>query len=256
MNPEGKFTNNVIVFVCLGDRDFNAELLELALVSLRKKSCYKDNIVVFTDFNRKLKDEDDLRITRVIVDKKVTEDPKNFRIHMNRFYDFSRHKKIIYLDFDILVLKNVNRAFSNIRGDDIYFTYAPVYPWESSSFMAGGYINDYRDTEIVMGSTTGICSGIFGIRTHVLDNLLDIWQQKLRETPTDNDQHALNEVIVKGLVSGTPFPNEWVSYPYQVKQDSDDLRVFSKPRDYIFYHFNPISNSVKFGMMTDYLEQK
>ena len=248
-------SDNAIVFVCLNDRDQNADLLELAITSLRRKSGYKDDIVVFTDFDRKLRNEDALRITRVLVEKGVSSDPKNFRIYMNRFYDFDRHKKIIYLDFDILVLKNVNRVFSYIRGEEIYFTYAPVYSWTDSAFMAGSYIDQCRDSEIVMASPTGICSGIFGMRTKSLDKLLDIWQQRLQAIPTDNDQHALNELIVKGMVKGIALPNEWVSYPYQVRKDSDDRRVFNKPRNFIFYHFNPISNSVKFRMMSDYLER-
>ena len=255
MNTERKYTNNVIVLVCMHDRDNNAELLELALVSLRKKSRYKDDIVVFTDFDRKLKDEDELAITRVVVEPGVTEDPRNFRIYMNRFYDFSRHKKLVYMDFDILVLKNVNRAFSYMRTDDVYFTYAPVFPWKNEAFMAGSYIDDYLGKDIVKGSVTGICSGIFGLRTQGLDELLDHWQRVLQSTDTDNDQHALNEVLVKDMVGSQPFPNEWVAYPFQVRQDSDDRRVFGKKRDFIFYHFNPTNNLVKLEMMTDYLEK-
>ena len=255
MNADRKFTNNVIALVCMHDRDNNAELLELALASLRRKSRYKDDIIVFTDFDRKLKDEDELAITRVVVEPGITEDPRNFRIYMNRFYDFSRHKKLIYMDFDILVLKNVNRAFSHMRADDVYFTYAPVFPWKNEAFMAGSYINGYLDKDIVKGSVTGICSGIFGLRTQGLENLLDHWQQVLQSTPTDNDQHALNEVLIKGMVGGQPFPNEWVAYPFQVRQDSDDRRVFGKKKDFIFYHFNPTNNSVKLRMMTDYLER-
>lgn len=252
MSQGNKYTNNAIVLVCMQDRDNNADLLELALLSLRNKSKYKDNIVVFTDFERKLNKENELSITRVLVDANVTRDPRNFRIHMNRFYDFSKHKKIIYMDFDILVLKNVNRVFSYIRSDDVYFTYAPVFPWENTAFMAGGYIEDFRDCEIVKGSVTGICSGIFGIKSQGLDNFLKLWQIMLQSTPTDNDQHALNEVIVKGMVGGKPFPNEWVAYPFQVRQDSDDRRSFAKNKDFIFYHFNPTSNQVKLGMMVDY----
>lgn len=255
MNMERKYTNNVIVLVCMHDRDNNAELLELALVSLRRKSRYKDDIVVFTDFDRKLKDEDELGITRVIVEPGVTEDPRNFRIHMNRFYDFSRHKKLVYMDFDILVLKNVNRVFSYIRTNDVYFTYAPVFPWKNEAFMTGSYIDGYLDKDIVKGSATGICSGIFGLRTQGLDNLLDHWQRVLQLTPTDNDQHALNEVLIKDMVGSQPFPNEWVAYPFQVRQDSDDRRVFGKPKDFVFYHFNPTNNLEKLRMMTDYLEK-
>ena len=74
--PSGiKPTNNAIVFVCMHDQNYNADLLELALVSLRQKSRYKDSIVVFTNFKRKFKDEDSLNITRVVVDEHVTKDP-------------------------------------------------------------------------------------------------------------------------------------------------------------------------------------
>lgn len=158
---------------------------------------------------------------------------------MNRFYDFGRHKKIIYLDFDILVLRNVNRVFSYIRGEEVYFTYAPVFSWAHPEFIAGDYIDRYRDSEIVMGSPTGICSGIFGIRTKALDKLLGSWQQMLQATPTDNDQHALNELIVKGMVKGIALPNEWLSYPYQVRQDSDDRRIFKKAQGLYLLSLQP-----------------
>jgi hypothetical protein len=255
MSPGKTCTDNVTVFVCLHDTNQNADLLELAITSLRRKGGYKDDIVVFTDFDRRLRNEEGMRITRVLVGESVTRDPRNFRVHMNRFYDFSNHRKILYLDFDILVLKNVNRVFSYIRGDEVYFTYAPVYSWKEPAFMAGGYIEQYRDSEVVGGSPTGICSGIFGIRARALDDLLDSWQQTLQATATGNDQHALNELIVRGRVKGIALPNEWVSYPYQVRQQSDDRRVFTKPRDYIFYHFNPTSNQIKYRMMSDYLQR-
>lgn len=255
MKPGRTSTNNAVVLVCIHDRNYNADLLELAVISLRKKSRYRDDIVVFTDFDRKLKNEEELAITRVVVDAGVTRDPRNFRIYMNRFYDFSRHKKIIYMDFDILVLKNVNRVFSFIRSDDIYFTYAPVFPWKHTAFMAGSYIDSYLDRDIVKGSVTGICSGIFGLRTKGLDALLDQWRHVLELTPTDNDQHALNELLIKGMVDSQPFPNEWVAYPFQVRRDQDDRRAFKKDKDFIFYHFNPTSNNVKLMMMTEYLEK-
>lgn len=253
MNPKEKKSNNVIVLVCMHDSDNNADLLELALVSLRRKSRYKDDIVVFTDFDRKLKNEEELAITRVVVEPGVTKDPRNFRIHMNRFYDFGRHKKLIYMDFDILVLKNVNRVFSYMRTTDLYFTYAPVFPWTNAAFMAGHYIDGYLHRDIVTASVTGICSGIFGLRTQGLDELLENWQQVLQSTPTDNDQHALNEVLIKGMVGSQPFPNEWVAYPFQVRQESDDRRVFANNKDFIFYHFNPTNNLEKLRMMTEYL---
>jgi hypothetical protein len=237
------------------DQNYNADLLELALVSLRQKSRYKDSIVVFTNFKRKFKDEDSLNITRVVVDEHVTKDPRNFRIYMNQFYDFSQHKKIIYLDFDILVLKNVNRAFSHIRGDEIYYTYAPVFPWTDNAFMTKGYIESYRNSNAVKGSTTGICSGVFGIRTKNLDGLLSLWRKTLEATPSDNDQHALNELIIKDTIQASPYPNEWIAYPFQVKQDSDDNRIFTGNKDFIFYHFNPTNNQTKLQMMTEYLEK-
>jgi hypothetical protein len=140
-----------------------------------------------------------------------------------------------------------------MRGDEVHFTYAPVYGWKDAAFMAGSYVEQYRDSAAVAGSPTGICSGIFGIRTRALDGLLDVWQKTLQATPTDNDQHALNELVVRQRVKGVAFPNEWVAYPCQVRQESDDRRIFNRPRDFIFYHFNPVSNEVKFRMMTEYL---
>ncbi len=246
----------VVVLVCLQDTNFNAELLELALYSLRKRASYRGDIVVFSDFTRKLRGEDSLDIIRVHVDQYPSQDPRNFRIYMDDYYDFSVHRKLIYIDFDILVLKNMNRAFNAIRGDAIYYTYAPVFPWDSEAFMAGAYIDQYRNTPIVKNSLTGICSGIFGVQTAMLGELLETWRKVLKQTPTDNDQHALNEVIVRGMVKAQPFPNEWVAYPVQVRREADDNRVFSRKKDYIFYHFNPVDNRVKYQMMNEYMTSR
>ena len=244
---------NAIVLVCLTDSNYNAELLELSLISIRKKARFKGDIIVFTDFTRPLNGEEDYAITRVHIDKLPSEDPRNFRIYMNEYYDFSKHKKIIYIDFDILVMSNINRVFDQIKTDAIYFTYAPYFEWHDDAFTAGSYIDDYRNTTIVKNSITGICSGIFGIRTHMLDNLLKIWRKVLEDTPTDNDQHALNEVIVKGMFKAISYPNEWVSYPLQIRNESDDRRVFKKNKHFIFYHYNPYSNETKFQEMSRHL---
>lgn len=250
-----KKSMNAVVLVCLTDRNHNAELLELSLRSLREKARFKGDIIVFTDFTRKLDNEDALQITRVIIERSPSEDPKNFRIYMNEYYDFSKHTKIIYIDFDILVMKNINKAFDQIKTDAIYFTYAPFLEWHTEAFMAGSYIDQYRDTKIVKGSVTGICSGIFGIRTHILDDLLSLWRKVLETTPTNNDQHALNELIVKERFKAIAYPNEWVSYPLQVKQDGDDKRIMNKKGNYIFYHYNPYQNEVKIKAMTEHMNR-
>jgi hypothetical protein len=243
----------IVVLVCLQDTNFNAELLELALHSLRQCASYRGDIVVFTDFTRKLRGEEALDITRIHVDRYPSEDPRNFRIYMDDYYDFSVHKKLIYIDFDILVLKNINKAFNFIKDNAVYYTYAPVFPWISEAFNAGSYIEQYKNTPVVTSSITGICSGIFGVPTSMLTELLKVWREVLGRTPSNNDQHALNEVIVKGMVKARPFPNEWVSYPVQVRNESDDRRVFAKKKDYIFYHFNPVENRVKNQMMNEYM---
>jgi len=240
-----------VVVLCLQDTNFNAELLELALHSLRQCASYRGDIVVFTDFTRKLRGEDTLGITRIYVDRYPSEDPRNFRIYMEDYYDFSVHKKLIYIDFDILVLKNINRAFNYIKDNAVYYTYAPVFPWVGEAFMAGGYIDQYKHTAVVRGSITGICSGIFGVPTSMLGELLKVWREVLQRTPTNNDQHALNEVIIKGMIKAYPYPNEWVSYPVQVRRESDDKRVFARKKDYVFYHFNPVENRIKYQMMNE-----
>lgn len=243
----------VVVLVCLQDRNFNAELLELALHSLRYRGSYRGDIVVFTDFARPLRGEDELDITRVHVDHYPSEDPRNFRIYMDQYYDFSVHRKLIYMDFDILVMKNINKAFNAIREKAVYFTYAPVFPWAHEAFMAGDYVSEYRDSAIVKGSVTGICSGIVGLPVELLGNLLKVWREVLERTPSDNDQHALNEVLVKGMINARAFQNEWVAYPVQVRQDTDDRRAFSARKEPIFLHFNPVDNAVKFQMMSQYM---
>jgi len=247
--------DNAIVLVCLSDTNYNAELLELSLQSIRENSRFKGNIIVFTDFKRELKNEENLQITRVHIDNLPSEDPRNFRIFMNGYYDFSKHKKIIYIDFDILVMKNISKVFDEIKSDAIYFTYAPYFEWHTEAFMAGSYINDYKNTPIVKASITGICSGIFGIRAHNLDKLLKIWRKTLEQTETDNDQHALNEVIVKKLFKATAYPNEWTNYPLQIRNESDDRRVFNKKKRFIFHHYNPYTNDIKFQQMTKHMEE-
>jgi hypothetical protein len=247
-------SNHVIVLVCLRDVNLNAELLQLSLLSLRRKAGYKGDIVVFTDFSRRLRDEEDLLIRRVHVDRYPSEDPRNFRIYMDEYYDFSRHRKLIYMDFDVLAMKNINRAFGYIRDSAVYFTYAPVFKWSDSAFMAGAYIDQYRETSVVKGSVTGICSGIFGVKTSTLPGFLRLWREVLARTPTDNDQHALNEMIVRGMIEGHAYPNEWISYPVQVRNEVNDCRVFQGRIDPLFCHFNPTDNQTKYQMMLHYMK--
>lgn len=241
---------HVVVLVCLQDTNYNAELLELALHSLRRCAQYEGDIVVFTDFARELKGEKALRLNRVQITDYPSDDPRNFRIFMDKYHDFRPYKKIIYMDFDILVMKNINKAFNFIKDDSVYFTYAPVFPWENEAFMAGAYLNQYKHSAIVKNSPTGICSGIFGLRSTVLGNLLSQWRTVLQRTATNNDQHALNELLVKEMLRARAFPSEWVSYPVQVRSQSDDKRRFLKKRDFIFHHFNPTDNRTKYQMMS------
>ena len=93
---------NAVILVCLGDKNHNADLLQLAIRSLRDKACFDGTIIVFTDFDRKLQNEDRYKINRITINNTKVSDPRNFRIYMDEFYDFSAHEKLIYIDFDTL----------------------------------------------------------------------------------------------------------------------------------------------------------
>jgi len=242
---------NVIVLICLGDRNFNVDLTLLSLRSIREVAGYQGDIVLFTDFSREIPELVSLNVNRMVVTPDGIKDPRNFRIYMHNYYDFGQHDRILYMDFDILVLKKLDSVFKRISGDRVYYCYAPLRPWDNyDAFGANKYIERYGNSPVVRVSPTGVCSGVFGIQSGALVKLLKRWSKVLDNTPSKNDQHAFNELLVKGGYPCQPFPNEWFEYPLQ----KPDARKLKSQDQFIFYHYNPVPNPVKLKHMTADIE--
>lgn len=245
-----KVHENLLVLICLGDKNANVDLTILSLRSVREVAKYEGDILLYTDFDREIPVLEQLGVNRLVVPPDSIDDPRNFRIYMNRYYDFSQHKRILYMDFDILVLKKLEPVFKKIEKDKVYYCYAPKMPWDNwDAFGANEYIDKYRKSPVVKISPTGICSGVFGITSAALPKLFKKWAKVLDKTDSKNDQHAFNELLVKGGYPCQPLPNEWFDYPLQ-KPDARNLRSNSH---FVFYHYNPVSNPVKLRhMSTDF----
>ena len=239
---------NLVVLICLGDKNFNVDLTVLSLKSIREVSGYQGDILLFTDFDREVPELASLNIKRLVVPADSIDDPRNFRIYMHRFYDFSQHEKILYMDFDILVLKKLEAVFKRIEKDKVYYCYAPKMPWDNfDAFGANAYIDKYAKSPVAAISPTGVCSGVFGISSKHLLKLLKKWGKVLDKTESNNDQHAFNELLVKGGFPCQPLPNEWFEYPLQ----KPDARALRSQDHFVFYHYNPVSNPIKLKHMTD-----
>lgn len=244
--------SNLIVLICLGDKNYNVDLTLLSLRSIRKVAKFDGSILLFTDFDRDIDGLAELNIDRIVIPQDSIDDPRNFRIYMHQYYDFGKHEKILYMDFDILVLKKLDFVFKKVESDAVHYCYAPKMPWtDYDAFGANGYIERYLKTPIVKASPTGICSGVFCIKSSRLKQLLKKWEKVLGKTPSNNDQHAFNSLLVKQGFPCKPFPNEWFEYPMQ-KPDARSLR---SAEHFIFYHYNPVPNSKKYERMSADLDQ-
>ncbi len=239
---------NLVVLICLGDKNHNVDLTLLSLQSIRRVSGFDGDVLLFTDFDRDIESLNKLQVKRVVVPAGAIEDPRNFRIYMHQYYDFAQHETILYMDFDILVLKGLAPVFRKIESNHVYFCYAPKQPWDNyDAFGANEYIAKYMKSPIVSASPTGICSGVFGIKSRKLKSMLKSWEKVLAKTPSNNDQHAFNSLLVKQGYPCRPLPNEWFEYPMQ-KPDARELRS----RDhFIFYHYNPVPNHMKLARMSE-----
>jgi hypothetical protein len=238
---------NLVVLICLGDKNFNIDLTLLSLRSIRQVSKYDGDILLFTDFDKDIPELSSLKVNRLVVSPDSIDDPRNFRIYMHKYYDFSQHERIVYMDFDILVMKKLDAVFKKIQKDRVFYCYAPKMPWDNwDAFGANDYIAKYRQAPVVKISPTGICSGVFGISSKYLLKLLKKWAKVLDKTASQNDQHAFNELLVKGGYPCQPFPNEWFEYPLQ----KPDARKLRSKEHFIFYHYNPVSNPMKLKHMT------
>ena len=119
-------------------------------------------------------------------------------------------------------------------------------PWDNyDAFGANEYIEKFRTAPVVKISPTGICSGVFGIQTRYLTKMLKKWGKVLDKTASNNDQHAFNEMLVKGGYPCRPLPNEWFEYPLQ----KPDARALRSSEHFVFYHYNPVSNPRKLASM-------
>lgn len=240
--------SNLIVLICLGDKNYNVDLTVLSITSIREVARYTGGIVLFTDFDREIPQLATMDIERVVVPSDSIDDPRNFRIYMHNYYDFSQHENILYMDFDILVLKKIDSVFKKLEKDLVYYCYAPKMPWENDdAFGASGYIEKFRKSPVAKVSPTGICSGVFAIKSKYLTKLLKKWGKVLSKTASNNDQHAFNELLVKGSYPCRPLPNEWFEYPLQ----KPDVRKLRSQDHFVFYHYNPVSNPIKLKHMQE-----
>lgn len=238
---------NLVVLICLGDKNFNVDLTLLSLRSIREVAKYDGDILLFTDFDKSISELSELKVKRVVVSPDAIDDPRNFRIYMHNFYDFAQHQKILYMDFDILALKKLEAVFKRITKDKVYYCYAPKMPWDTwDAFGANDYLDKYQRSPVIKMSPTGICSGVFAINSKTLLSLLKKWAKVLDKTVANNDQHAFNELLVKGWFPCQPLPNEWFEYPLQ----KPDARNLQSQEHFIFYHYNPVSNPIKLKHMS------
>ena len=274
---------NVVVFTCLLTNKLNRKLTELAIQSLRIRSGFKGDIVLFTDHNGWFGVESyDIIMVPIRDFYKELETQgwkiplkyvysSTFRVFIKDFFDFSVYDKLIYLDYDVLTLQDCRKAFDFITDDSFYFTYAARKEWivdNARGKQEPGYrgpfvsrdfdFGPYNNTKVVKDSVTGICAGIFGIKTEMLDTILNIWKNYLKEF-TDNgtelsNQQALNQLILMERIKGKAFPNEWINYPLTPVIDCIDKRTLNTTDNFIFHHFNPGSLEIKLLNMQRFLK--
>jgi len=251
-------------------------MTRLCILSLREKAGYTGDIVIFTDGVHFFDDipQTNLNIVHINGVEKIRQIPgfancpeylcaQKFRVFMTDHYNFKAYEKLIYIDYDVLVSRNISTVFDYISTSSVYFTYAAQAHWidkyqkpygQQSPYISSNFkLDTCINSNIFTNSTTGICSGIFGIKTDQMGALFSSWRKRIIQNVAQgiyiNDQFPFNELLLEADVHGEPFPDEWIDYPLLPIIKLDDLRNLESTEKYIFHHFNPCKAETKIHYM-------
>ena len=266
-----------ILLVCMGHKPSYVEMTKLAVNSLRTKGQYKGDILLFSD-HPELFDFADVRMVNVCEDEFLSRFPDLynpnrhwgllFRPFMGFYFDATEYEQVLYLDIDVLCDRPLAPILSAISKFHLHFTYAAAVSWldesattldQRSPFLTKEFdISLLESSPIAQSSTSGVCSGVFGLYGSNFDDFMAPWRELIlylyKKGNVICDQMAFNECLLQKSIPGVAIPNKWIAYPLWGLVGREDLRDGkSLSGRSILYHFNPMSADIKLGYMKAFI---
>ncbi len=260
--------NNVIALICLATDRHKQGMIRLVVKSIREKGGFSGDIVLFSDTpDPPVRDPRlvPVHVTRFdgipCYDTEITPPyrfpPTFFKPFMGLYHDFSRYRRLLYMDFDVLVGAPLGPVFDFMETKEtLHFSYAARRCWEDAgaNFLSPGFdLDKHRDSDVFRSSNTGVCAGIFGLGVTSMEKIFKPWRRRIRKLVEEGlpigDQIPLNELLLMGTVKGKGFPHEWVDYPFTPMTPYREMRPLKSEDGFIFHHFNPGAARTKLNYM-------
>ena len=170
---------------------------------------------------------------------------KHFKFILHEFVDCTQYDNILYLDIDIIAIRNINSMFCS-EGRDLMYAVEDS-PMSSDSFNHFFDGDELRQAELKKGAN----SGTFCIFGKGYRRFVDQWKSNF-DLPLINpgyewDQPALNALILKEQLPSQPYHLKTVYFPM--------IYSYNYGSETVLYHFNSKGQKEKdFNVMRSYLE--
>lgn len=194
------------------------QAVELCVTSLRTWGRYSGEVAVVTDHPEAMPRAVRAEARMVRVDEREIRDDAHVRNDYERYFvgrllvhrvvDVTAYDRVMYIDCDILAIRNVAPL---LDGLDCF-----RYSREFQPMSAPMYNECLSDTELAEARwRRGINSGVFAAPGDYLGECLDRWKALLDTRPQSQsyEQAALNALVLRGLIRARPLPAFSVGYP-------------------------------------------
>ena len=170
---------------------------------------------------------------------------KHFKFILHHYIDCSKYDNILYLDIDIIAIRNINRMFCS-DGTKLMYAVEDA-PMSSDSF------NHFIDEESMVQAAElkGVNSGTFCVPGEKYAEFSEAWKKNL-SLPVLNpgyewDQPALNMVVPRNEFPCEAYHGKTVYFPLLYSYNYGD--------ETLLYHFNSKGQKEKdFNVMRSYLD--
>ncbi len=224
------------------------------VTSLRRFGRYEDEILIITDKDPSVFCPEVRRDARILfIPEERLWDPSHGRKGYDRylaartriphFIDVENYENILYLDCDVLVIKEVAHIFD--CGD--YFRYSR----EFQPMSAPMFNSCLTEAELMKARwVRGINSGIFCAPGHSFAECMNKWNEEIDSCPGGfgYDQPALNALVLRARIRSRALPAFSVAYPVL-----PDFAASYRPQT-IFLHYCG-SRQKKFDRMERHFEE-
>ena len=209
----------LIYLVAFGNK-FYYELGQLTIDSLIKTG-YDGDIIVLVETPYEFKGAKSVPMN--IKGWKHKYDPHMCRARLHHFIDVSSYDVILYLDTDVIVLKNLDDVFNTIKANNCFTVFNA--PTRLHNLWHIATMNKDDVIKFVNKKTPSICSGIYGLPSSIVKEVFDSWlsifDEKIKHSELFVcDQNILCELLYTNKLEYKLFPIDWLFYPKYNKIES------------------------------------